>query len=297
MGKVYAQIYSLNRQKREGTLEVLKTIADIGYDGVELLSTFTDGKSVDEFKKYLSDLNLKVVSSGGYNTEQDLEFGQQLGLRYCTYGHVNIGRTREEVLAAADKINENGKIVSKYGIKLIIHNHANELMWLDNEKDNMRVYDLLIQSTDPDYVGFQFDVGWGQLAGAGCPAYIRKYAGRFPLIHVKESNKVAQTEEEYEHFPTHIFEFAKKLDPDFAKPGQPPRFPAEAEKMMYESRSWNVALGEGLIDWAALRDAAEAQGVEAYISEREYYHITGNSEGLSKKAAEIDYNFMRSIFG
>jgi sugar phosphate isomerase/epimerase len=67
--------------------------------------------------------------------------------------------------------------------------------------------------------------------------------------------------------------------------------------MMYESRSWNVALGEGLIDWKALRDAAEAQGVEAYVNEREYYHISGNPDGDPYKAAELDCKFMRSIFG
>lgn len=296
MGKVFAQIYSLNRQKKEGLLELLETLSEIGYDGVELLSTFTEGKSVEEFKKYLSQLNLRVISSGGYTTEQDLEFGQQLGLHFCTYGNVKIGRMEAEVLEAAKKLNENGKLVSKYGMKLVVHNHANEFMWLADKEDT-RVYDVLLQNTDPKLVSFQLDAGWAQLAGADCVAYINKYAGRFPLIHVKECNKIAQKEEDYEHFPAAIFEFARKLDPDFAIPGKPPKFPPEAEKMMYESRSWNVALGEGLIDWVALYKAAEAQGIEAYINEREYYHITGNPQGMAVKAADIDYQYMKKIFG
>ena len=67
--------------------------------------------------------------------------------------------------------------------------------------------------------------------------------------------------------------------------------------MMYESRAWNVALGEGLIDWEDLRDAAEAQGVEAYISEREYYHIGNNKDGDPTVAAVMDYKFMRKLLG
>lgn len=298
MGKVFAQIYSLKRQWQFAeTLDAIKMFSEIGYDGIELLSTYTGGLSVGEFKKYIADLNLKVIALQSCRDEKDLEFARQLDLKYCPFGQVKIGKSRDEILAAAEKLNENGKIVAKYGMKLILHNHANEFMKVEGDDTGTRIYDLLIQNTDPALVAFQFDVGWAQLAGADCPAYIRKYPGRFPIIHVKECAKIAKSEEEYEHFPVKIIEYAKQLDPNFGKPGVPPKFPPEAEKMMYNSRSWNVALGEGLIDWKALRDAAEAQGVEAYANEREYYHITGNPEGDPFKAAQLDYKFMRSIFG
>ena len=62
MGKVYAQTYSLLRQEREGILEALKTISEIGYDGVELIGQNTGGLTTAEFKKYLEDLNLSVIS-------------------------------------------------------------------------------------------------------------------------------------------------------------------------------------------------------------------------------------------
>lgn len=296
MGKLYAQLYSLIRQQREDTLEALKEVATLGYDGVELLSTMTGSFKPAEFRKYIDDLGLHAISSQGYNDEQDLAFGQEIGLKYCTYGHTKVSKKHDDVLRAAELLNANGEITAKYGMKLVVHNHANEFMWLDGEDGERRIYDLLLQNTDPALVGFEFDIGWGLLAGADCPAIIRQYPGRFPLIHVKECARIATSEEEYEHFPARIFEYARQLDPDFAKPGRPPKFPPAAEKMMYESRNWNVALGEGLVDWKALYAAAEAQGTEAFISEREYYHITGNPEATAKGAAKADLQFMKSVF-
>ena len=293
MGKIQAQIYSIIRQNREGVLEALKTISQIGYDGVELIGNNTGGLSIADFKNYLAELNLTVNSVHSLNCEKDYEFARELGASYAVNSLPGHPSNREEALAAAEKLNGIGRSLANYDLKCVYHNHANEFIKIGNS----RVYDILLENTDPALVGFEFDIGWGQLAGVDCPSYIRKYPGHFPLLHVKECNKIAKNEEEFEHFPAKIVEFAKKLDPDFAKPGKPPKFPPEAAEMMYNSRNWNVALGEGLVDWKAIRDAAEAQGVVAYISEREYYHIGDNTKGDPTTAAVLDYQYLRKLVG
>ena len=64
--------------------------------------------------------------------------------------------------------------------------------------------------------------------------------------------------------------------------------------MLYAARTWNGKLGTGIIDWRALVDACEAQGTEAYVSEREYYgYEGGNNDPI--RCAEDDYNFLRSL--
>ena len=68
----------------------------------------------------------------------------------------------------------------------------------------------------------------------------------------------------------------------------------EIKAQLYETRSWNKGLGQGIIDWKRLADLANAQGCEAFISEREYYHFEG-SDGTAISAAEFDYNFLRSL--
>ena len=293
MGKVYAQIYSLIRQERAGLLPALKCFAGLGYDGVELISDFKDGLSTPEFKTFVKDLGLDVVSVMGLKTDGELAFGQEMGARFTVASIPGHPVTREELMQVAQQLNELGKSSARFGLKTLYHNHSNEFI----KVGDTRAYDILIQNTDPDLVGFEFDVGWGQLAGVDCAAYVRQYPGRFPIIHVKECNKVAQKEEEYEHFPQQYMALAKMLADDVLKAGGPPKFPAQAAALMYHSRNWNVALGAGLINWEDLRDASEAQGVAAFVNEREYYHIADNLAGEAIVAAEMDYRFLRKLIG
>jgi sugar phosphate isomerase/epimerase len=293
MGKVYAQIYSLIRQERAGLLPALKCFAGLGYDGVELISGFKDGLTTPEFKSYVQGLGLDVVSVMGLKTDEELEFGQELGARFTIASIPGHPVIREELLQVAQTLNDLGRNSARFGLKTLYHNHSNEFI----KVEDTRAYDILIQNTDPDLVGFEFDVGWGQMAGVDCAAYVRKYAGRFPIIHVKECNKVAKREEEYEHFPKQIMALAKMLADDVVRAGGPPKFPAQAAALMYHSRNWNVALGSGLINWEDLRDAAEAQGVAAFVNEREYYHIADNLAGEAIVAADLDYKFLRKLIG
>ena len=91
-------------------------------------------------------------------------------------------------MEAAETLNGIGAAMAPYGLKAAFHNHANEFIKIGDTT----VYNILIENTDPSLVSFQFDVGWGQFAGADCPAIIRKYPGRFPLIHVKECDRIAR---------------------------------------------------------------------------------------------------------
>jgi sugar phosphate isomerase/epimerase len=68
----------------------------------------------------------------------------------------------------------------------------------------------------------------------------------------------------------------------------------EIKAQLYETRRWNKGLGQGIVDWKRLVKLAEAQGCDAYISEREYYHFDG-SDGTAVSAAEFDYKFLRSL--
>ena len=159
---------------------------------------------------------------------------------------------------------------------------------MEREEGKTRVYDLLLSETDPELVGFQLDVGWAALAGADVCDYIEKNPGRFPLIHVKECDHAAKDPAEFEHFPPEIVKQIRR-DEHGA-----PIFTDEIKAQLYETRSWNKGLGQGIIDWKRLTDLANAQGCDAFISEREYYHFDG-SDGTAISAAEFDYNFLRSL--
>ena len=288
--KVYAQVYSMVRVSEEGLLNALRYFSEVGYDGVELVGSNTEGLSVVDFKSLLEELHLKVAAVHSIGGKGDMEFAKELGADYIAIDIHMKNRTREEVLRVCEELNETGKMYRENGLKAIAHNHSDEFLWVAGEEGKTRVYDLLLAHTDPALMGYELDVGWAALTGADVISYIKENPGRFPLIHVKECNRVAKTEDETAHFPKRIFGENMQRDPETNAPILTEKMIAE----LYESRNWNQALGEGIIDWRALVEAADAQGCLAYINEREYYHING-SDGTAAACARLDHEFLREL--
>ena len=52
----------------------------------------------------------------------------------------------------------------------------------------------MIENTDPDKVFFELDVYWASKGGVNPSAYIQKYAGRFPLLHIKDVDIIGASE-------------------------------------------------------------------------------------------------------
>ena len=288
--KVFAQVYSMIRTFPEGLIPALRLFSEVGYDGVELVGDNTDGLSLSDFQQLLKDLNLKVNSVHTIRGLEDLAFAQTVGAKYLNVGIDPAHVTRDAVLKACDVLNRQGATYRDNGLMAVLHNHADEFRWIAGEEGKTRIYDLLLQHTDPALVNYEFDVGWAALAGVDVVSYVRENPGRFPLIHVKECTRVARTPEETEHFPRRIFHDGLERDPETGVPILTP----EMEHELYESRSWNGALGKGIIDWKALYLAADAQGCDAYINEREYYHYDG-SDGTNVCCVKQDYAFLRSL--
>lgn len=288
--KVFAQIYSMIRTFPEGLISALHLFSEVGYDGVELVGDNTDGLELPDFIQLLKDLNLKVNSVHTIRGLEDLYFAQAVGAKYLNVSIDPEHVTRDAVLRACEDLNQQGAEYRKNGLTAVLHNHADEFRWVVGEEGQTRIYDLLMKYTDPKLVSYEFDVGWAALAGVDVVKYVKDNPGRFPLIHVKECTRVAKTPEETEHFPRRIFHAGLDRDPETGVPILTP----EMEHELYESRNWNGALGKGIIDWKALKIAADAQGCEAYINEREYYHYDG-SDGTNACCVKLDYKFLRDL--
>ena len=196
-GKVYAQVYSLIRVEREGLIEALREFSRIGYDGVEIVSDNSGGLSLEEFNALLKELNLDVIAIHGWGTDDEINMAKACGIKYLAFDAKFEDYKRETVLKVCNELNEKGRRIKDLGMKLAIHNHADEFLWVEGEEGKTRVYDLLLSETDPELVGFQLDVGWAALAGADVCDYIEKNPGRFPLIHVKECDHAAKDPAEY----------------------------------------------------------------------------------------------------
>jgi sugar phosphate isomerase/epimerase len=292
MAKAYGMVYSLIRHDRGPVLlDALKTFSELGYEGVEGIGPNSGGMPVGDFKKYLDDLGLDMCSLMAMNNEEDWAFAVAVGARYAVANFGYQSASRDDILKACDDINAVGRRMKEgFGLKNLIHNHATEYEWVDGVEGGTRIYDFIIENTDPAYVGFEIDVGWTMFGGVKPEECVLKYPGRFNIVHVKECNRVAKDHEEREHFPKKVLELGK---PQLINGAW--KFSEVQENMMYEARNFNVELGNGLIDWKALAAAADKQGVEVYwVSEREYYHCY-DADGDKVKCAKYDCDFIHGI--
>lgn len=151
--------------------------------------------------------------------------------------------------------------------------HAAETA-LDSSRRTDRVIDVLMRETDPEYVSFELDAGWCAAAGFDPIAFVEQYSGRVKLIHIKESSRVVGPQ------PPMDFSTLPR-DENGA-----PIFSDELKKTMEELERINCRAGEGLVDWKALKEAADQNGCQAYIVEREY-SVSGNR--LNDLKADLEY--------
>ena len=275
MEKCYIQLYSLKEEAAKDFDGMLKRLADMGYTGVEFAGGNYGGHSATDLRKLLNQLNLDALSSHLMSDQvvTQLDYACELGIKYII-DPMSAFSTYEEALAFAEKLNETGKLCAERGIIFGYHNHRHEFL---PSKDGT-LMETLIKNTDPDLVCFQLDVGWATCSGIDVPAFINKYAGRIAMIHVKECAIVDGPEA-----ATDWSKFPKDAD---GKPIIPP----EVLKKFSEQAAWNVAAGKGVIDWVKVRDAALAQGAEAFIIEREYDYA-----GDIFKCVTEDCEFLKTL--
>ena len=91
--------------------------------------------------------------------------------------------SKENVLSLAKRLNEAGAKLKENGITLLYHNHNVELLKVDEKN---RAYDVLIEETQPENVGFEFDSYWFTEGGADAKAYMRKLGKRMVLWHATD---------------------------------------------------------------------------------------------------------------
>lgn len=260
MDNIYLALYSFGFDSPLSMEEKLKTASEIGYRGVEFAGGY-GGLDAAKMKELLARYGLKAVSShvqaGG--VVSDLPFLSDIGAQMVIVPGYPFA-TRDEALECAETLNGLGREAKKHGLKVGYHNHTREF-W---EEGGRPLLDYVIEGTDPALVGIELDCGWASAAGADPAAYIRRHAGRVMAVHVKENGRVigpdkprsAKEEQERPAF---------KLDEN----GKP-IIPEEILKRFEEHMKLNVPTGRGIVDWKAVKAAADAQGCGVYIVEREY---------------------------
>lgn len=260
MNNINVQLYSFMPCTELSLQDKIKTAAKIGYSGVEFAGGYDD-IPVEEMKNTLEQAGVKAVSAhvGLDKLEKDIPYLAQLGVTRVIVPAANFN-TAEEAKELAEDLNRLGKIAAEYGMKTGYHNHTNEFY----EVDGKYLMDHLIENCDPAYVEFEIDCGWASAAGINPVDYINKHAGKICAIHIKENSAVIGAEKPASRHGKSPWEnFEKDEDGNII-------IPDEFKKMLEERDKLNVAQGAGIVDWKAVKAAADAQMDNViYVVERE----------------------------
>lgn len=230
------QLYTVRQDLKLDFPGTLRKVASIGYQEVEL-SGF--GSETPSQLKRLLEADGLTAPSGHFGYEQihsDLrgliENVQAAGLSYLVLPFLpSFMRTSVEAYKrGADFLNKTGRQFKNTGIHFAYHNHN-----ADFQKVNGVVaYDVLLQHTDPSLVDFEMDCFWVVRAGYDPVAYMNKYPGRFPLLHIKDERR-------------HYAPSATAPTP----------------------RAAFAPVGQGIIDWKRIFRAARKGGLKHYFVEQD----------------------------
>ena len=90
----------------------------------------------------------------------------------------------EVALTDSDKgIEKFGEMCHENGLWLLYHNHDFEF---EKTADGRYVLDYMYETIKPECLGAEPDTCWVNIGGEDPASYIRKYAGRCPVVHLKD---------------------------------------------------------------------------------------------------------------
>ncbi|MES2458544.1 MAG: sugar phosphate isomerase/epimerase [Bacteroidota bacterium] len=196
--EIGVQLYTFRKGMESGDPKgTLKLISELGINQIESASSrfgLFYGLTAKEMKQTCKDLGMTLRSGHcniSTNWESTVEQAAESGQEYLISSGMPIkGQTVDTYKRAAEMFNKAGEDCKKAGIKFGYHNHASEFQ----SEGGQVFYDVLLQNTDPKYVGFEMDLGWVVAGGKDPFKYFEDYKGRFPLWHLKDMKGTRSTE-------------------------------------------------------------------------------------------------------
>ncbi|HJA93097.1 MAG TPA: sugar phosphate isomerase/epimerase [Candidatus Eisenbergiella merdipullorum] len=186
--KIGLQLYSVRDDMQSDFAGTLKKVKEMGYTAVEFAGLY--GHSPQEVKEMCAEAGLIPLSAHVpfvemmADPEGVVKCYKQIGCQYIVIPYLT-----EEYRPGAEKFDEVirgarviGEAAAKEGMVLQYHNHDFEFTKINGEY----ALDVLYKEVDPKFLQTQIDTCWVNVAGEDPAAYVRKYAGRIPTVHLKD---------------------------------------------------------------------------------------------------------------
>ncbi|ASA21147.1 sugar phosphate isomerase/epimerase family protein [Paenibacillus donghaensis] len=190
MLKIGLQLYTLREELEQDFEGTLRKVAALGYSGVEFYHFF--GRSSADIKQLLDETGL--VALGAHRpydallneTEQEIAYNLEIGNKRLVIPYLT--EEQRNYPEVAENLKLIGQKCKAHGVVLLYHNHDFELIERFGE---LTAFDGLFAEVPAELLQVEMDTCWVHHAGYDAIAYVNKYAGRLPVIHLKDMKKQA----------------------------------------------------------------------------------------------------------
>ncbi|GHT95377.1 sugar phosphate isomerase [Spirochaetia bacterium] len=187
---VMLQLYNVRDELAKDFEGTLKQVSAVGYKYVELASAQSFGKTAAEFRAALDTAGLTAVSAHVpyddmiRDPEQVIGFHTEIGAKFIVIPY--LGEADRPGGPNYDEVKKHivtlGEAVNKKGAVLLYHNHEFEFA----DYKGKYALDDLYDSIPASILQTEIDTCWARVGGVDPAAYILKYSGRAPVVHLKD---------------------------------------------------------------------------------------------------------------
>lgn len=259
------QLFTVKAELAADLPGTLKALKDAGYEVVETAGT--QGKTPVEFKGLVEAAGLKVRSAHTSMTDliaagdQKIADAVALGAEWLVASSpkppMALDPTKDWVVAMGEAMTVDAYAYNAEQISILAPKvkaaglkfaYHNHPMEFKDLGGGKTGYEVLLTGADAQALRLEMDLGWVAVSGQDPVAMMKKYADRLDLLHVK----------------------------DMARD--------DGEPTGYRS----VEIGNGMIDWKGVFDAAKAIGVKGYFVEQEAPYKKPVLVSLAESKAYLD---------
>lgn len=182
---VALQLYTLRELAEKNYEQVVRSVAEIGYAGVEPAGF--PGTTPEKAGKLYKSLGLQVPSAHlpipiGDSKQLALDTAHALDTTRMISGYgPDDFNSLDKIKATCEKFNEAAETAKAHGMTYGIHNH----WWEFIEVEGRRVYEVMLEHLSPE-VFFEVDVYWVQTGGCDPVEVVKHLGERAPVLHIKD---------------------------------------------------------------------------------------------------------------
>ncbi|MCF7837587.1 MAG: sugar phosphate isomerase/epimerase [Candidatus Marinimicrobia bacterium] len=186
--KTGIQLYTVRETLKDDFKGTLRKLAEIGYGAVEFAWNY-GGMTPEQLAGFLDECTLACCGM-----HMPLDALLDVNSEHYRYANaVNApcvtvslaGRVATDWENVPAELAQGAAIAAGHGLSLTYHNHAQELAAFENTT----ALDWLYAHTAPELVKAELDTYWLAKGGGDPVAYVSRYAGRQPQLHLKDMDR------------------------------------------------------------------------------------------------------------